>query len=69
MGNSIIQLLVLAFIAIFLILRLKNLLGTREGFEREQKTDVTEAEKHKSTSPNLLMSVKPVTTHKQGTIV
>ena len=53
MGNSIIQLLVLAFIAIFLILRLKNLLGTREGFEQEQKTDVTEAEKHKSTSPNL----------------
>ncbi|MCV2867271.1 Tim44/TimA family putative adaptor protein [Defluviimonas sp. WL0002] len=34
MNGSIIQLLVLAGIAIFLILRLKSVLGTREGFEK-----------------------------------
>lgn len=33
MSNSLIQLLVLAGIAIFLILRLRNVLGTRDGFE------------------------------------
>lgn len=32
--NAIIQLVVLAGIAIFLILRLRNVLGTREGFEK-----------------------------------
>lgn len=34
MTNAVIQLLVLAAIAIFLILRLRNVLGTREGFEK-----------------------------------
>ena len=34
MSNDMIQLLVLAGIAVFLILRLKNVLGTREGFEK-----------------------------------
>ncbi len=34
MSTAIIQLLVLAGIAIFLILRLRNVLGTREGFEK-----------------------------------
>ena len=34
MNSPILQLLVLAGIAIFLILRLKNVLGTREGFEK-----------------------------------
>lgn len=34
MSSAIIQLLVLAGIAVFLILRLKNVLGTREGFEK-----------------------------------
>lgn len=34
MNTPILQLLVLAGIAIFLILRLKNVLGTREGFEQ-----------------------------------
>lgn len=34
MNSSIIQLLVLAGIAIFLILRLRNVLGTRQGFEK-----------------------------------
>lgn len=34
MNSAIIQLLVLAGVAIFLVLRLKNVLGTREGFEK-----------------------------------
>ena len=34
MSPAIIELLVLAGIAIFLIMRLRNVLGTREGFEK-----------------------------------
>lgn len=34
MNNSVIQLLVLAGIAVFLILKLRSVLGTREGFEK-----------------------------------
>lgn len=34
MGNSLLQLLVLAGVAIFLILKLRSVLGTREGFEK-----------------------------------
>ena len=34
MSPAIIEILVLAGIAIFLVLRLKNVLGTREGFEK-----------------------------------
>ena len=34
MNNPLIQILVLAGIAIFLIIRLRNVLGTREGFEK-----------------------------------
>lgn len=34
MGNSVIQLLVLAGVAIFLVLKLRSVLGTREGFEK-----------------------------------
>ena len=34
MNSALIQLLVLAGVAIFLILRLRNVLGTREGFEK-----------------------------------
>jgi predicted lipid-binding transport protein (Tim44 family) len=34
MSSAIIQLLVLAAIAVFLIVRLRNVLGTREGFEK-----------------------------------
>lgn len=33
MSNSMLQILVLAAIAVFLIIRLRNVLGTREGFE------------------------------------
>ncbi|SFE16430.1 Predicted lipid-binding transport protein, Tim44 family [Sulfitobacter brevis] len=39
MNSPLIQLLVLAGIAVFLILRLKNVLGTREGFEKPAVTD------------------------------
>jgi len=43
MNSSLIQLLVLAGIAVFLILKLKNVLGTRDGFEKPpepiEKTD------------------------------
>ncbi|WP_193143048.1 MULTISPECIES: Tim44/TimA family putative adaptor protein [unclassified Meridianimarinicoccus] len=38
MSSSIIQLLVLAGIAVFLVLRLKGVLGTREGFEKPPLT-------------------------------
>lgn len=41
MSSSLIQLLVLAGIAVFLILRLKNVLGTREGFEKPPVTGPT----------------------------
>ncbi len=41
MNSPMIQLLVLAGIAVFLILRLKNVLGTREGFEKPAVTDQT----------------------------
>jgi len=39
MNSPMIQLLVLAGIAVFLILRLKNALGTREGFEKSPELD------------------------------
>lgn len=39
MDNSVIQLLVLAAIALFLIVRLKNVLGTRTGFEKPPAVD------------------------------
>lgn len=38
MNSPIIQLLVLAAIAVFLIMRLRGVLGTREGFEKPQVT-------------------------------
>lgn len=38
MSSSLIQLLVLAGIAVFLILRLRSVLGTREGFEKPSVT-------------------------------
>lgn len=37
MNSPLIQLLVLAGIAVFLILRLRNVLGTREGFEQSER--------------------------------
>lgn len=43
MNSPILQLLVLAGIAIFLILRLRSVLGTREGFEKPQVQPPTQA--------------------------
>ena len=39
MDSAVIQLMVLAGIALFLILRLKNVLGTRDGFEPPRSTE------------------------------
>jgi len=47
MNSPIIQLLVLAGIAVFLILRLRSVLGTREGFEKPQVTDNSRAAQRK----------------------
>lgn len=49
MNSPMIQLLVLAGIAVFLILRLKNVLGTREGFEKPPVADQTTVKR--STGP------------------
>lgn len=43
MSNPLLQLLVLAGIAIFLILRLRNVLGTRDGFEPPKVEEVAPA--------------------------
>ena len=45
MNSPMIQLLVLAGIAIFLILRLKNVLGTREGFEKPRAAEPIQSER------------------------
>lgn len=45
MSSAVIQLLVLAGIALFLILRLKNVLGTREGFEKPRSANTPAARK------------------------
>jgi predicted lipid-binding transport protein (Tim44 family) len=37
MGSQMIQIIILAAIALFLILRLRNVLGTREGFEKPRE--------------------------------
>jgi predicted lipid-binding transport protein (Tim44 family) len=43
MSNAVIQLLVLAGIAVFLILRLRSVLGTREGFEKPRVPEAADA--------------------------
>ena len=43
MNQPLIQLLVLAGIAIFLILRLRNVLGTRDGFEKPSVSDPSQS--------------------------
>lgn len=43
MNSPILQLLVLAGIAVFLILRLRSVLGTREGFEKPQVTQASQS--------------------------
>ena len=37
MGSQMIQIIILAAIALFLILRLRNVLGTREGYEKPRE--------------------------------
>lgn len=51
MNSAVIQLLVLAGIALFLVMRLKNVLGTREGFE-QPRSDVADKQSDKG-RPNL----------------
>jgi hypothetical protein len=50
MNSPVIQLLVLAGIAIFLILRLRSVLGTREGFEKPR---VQKPEPSRRSTPDL----------------
>ncbi|MGX9352434.1 Tim44/TimA family putative adaptor protein [Shimia sp. W99] len=45
MNSPLLQLLVLAGIAVFLILRLKNVLGTRDGFEPPREVDSRPAQR------------------------
>ena len=49
MNNTIIQLLILAGVALFLIFRLKNVLGTRDGFEPKIKDGIKTKEEVKTT--------------------
>jgi len=49
MNNTIIQLLILAGVALFLIFRLKNVLGTRDGFEPKIKDGIKTKEEVKNT--------------------
>ena len=53
MNNAIIQLLILAAVAVFLVFRLKNLLGTREGFEKSTENTVVKIKEKQVKSPNL----------------
>lgn len=50
MSSAVIQLLVLAGVAVFLILRLRSVLGTREGFEKPPMR-VPHADTHERTRP------------------
>ncbi len=49
MNSPILQLLVLAGIAVFLILRLRSVLGTREGFEKPTVTDAIPTQNRRDT--------------------
>lgn len=60
MNSPLIQLLVLAGIAVFLILRLKSVLGTREGFEKPPLP--RQPEPHSSTRRDLKSSKVALTT-------
>ncbi|MFV0243867.1 MAG: Tim44/TimA family putative adaptor protein [Qingshengfaniella sp.] len=51
MSSAVIQLLVLAGVAIFLILRLRNVLGTREGFEKPPVQMPGQPEPHNRQKP------------------
>jgi predicted lipid-binding transport protein (Tim44 family) len=47
MNNPMLQLLVLAGIAVFLVLRLRNVLGTREGFEQPPAREMPQSPGHR----------------------
>jgi predicted lipid-binding transport protein (Tim44 family) len=47
MGSSLVSLLVLAGIAVFLVLRLRNILGTRDGFEQPRVDPLAQNENPK----------------------
>ena len=51
MSSAAIQLLVLAGIAIFLILRLRNVLGTRDGFEKPSVTNGSDGSRSRANRP------------------
>jgi predicted lipid-binding transport protein (Tim44 family) len=53
MSSAVIQLLVLAGIAIFLILRLRNVLGTRDGFEKPPVTGPGASDARRGRRPDL----------------
>lgn len=53
MNSAIVQLLVLVGIAIFLVLRLRSVLGTRDGFEKPPVTGPGETESARSRRPDL----------------
>ena len=57
MNNAIIQLLILAAVAVFLVFRLKNLLGTREGFEKSAENTVVKIKEKRVKSPKFECSV------------
>ena len=53
MNSGVVQLLVLAAVAIFLIIRLKNVLGTRDGFEKPALRDDVPVARAERRSPEL----------------
>jgi predicted lipid-binding transport protein (Tim44 family) len=50
MGSQMIQIIILAGIALFLILRLRNVLGTREGFEKPREVSGGSASRRRDRS-------------------
>lgn len=48
MGSQMIQIIILAAIALFLILRLRSVLGTREGFEKPQEAPLPPRQSERS---------------------
>ena len=59
MSPAIIEILVLAGIAIFLVLRLKNVLGTREGFEKPPLQDAADRKSTRLNSSHSQQSRMP----------
>jgi predicted lipid-binding transport protein (Tim44 family) len=53
MNSGVVQLLVLAAVAIFLILKLRNVLGTRDGFEKPRVDDAAAATRAERRGSNL----------------